>query len=90
MTENVTLQIIIGSYGALLILIISFLVRLLQQISQQQSDQEVKISGHSFMLKEIAGEKIPTIRIQIEKLDDRTEKIENRTDRIERALRNVD
>lgn len=85
--ETVTLQIVVGSYGALLVIIISFLIRLLQQLSKQQSDQEIKLSGHSFMLKEIAGEKIPTIRIEIQKLDDRADKIEHRTDKIERALK---
>lgn len=81
------LQIVIGSYGALLIIIISFLIKLLHEMNTKQNQQEVKVSGHSFRLKELEGTKIPTIVIQFEKLENRTDDLEHRADAIESQIR---
>jgi len=87
MTDTEILQqVILGAFGALLLMVMSLLVRVLWQLNDKQQQQQDTLTGHSYTIKEISGEKIPTIRIQIEKLEDRTDKIEDRTDRLEQAI----
>lgn len=76
-------QIVIGSYGGLLLVIVSFLIKLLYDMSAKQNDTDKHLSEATYVIREISGEKIPTIRIQIEKLDKRADKIEQRTGHIE-------
>ena len=84
--DNHLYQIIIGSYGGLLLLVVSLLVRILFDINKRQNEQDKKVDYVSYVVKEIKGEQIPTIRIEIKKLEDRTDDIEHRTDRLEQAV----
>lgn len=71
------LNILLSVYGTTLILIIGILVKLLWRISDKQSEHEIKMNNNNILVTKIDNQDIPTIRIQIEKLDERTDNLEH-------------
>jgi len=84
--DEAFMQILIGSYGALLLLVVSLLVKVLFKINDRQDILDKSLDKHDFIIKDITNDRIPTIRIQIQGLNDRTDDIEYRTDKLEQAI----
>lgn len=84
--DDLLIQIIVGSYGGFLLLAISILTKLLWTLSENQTKTQNEVSQYSYVINRIEGQEIPTIRIQIQKMDERTDDIEHRTDKLEAAI----
>lgn len=74
--EDSILHILLSAYGTTLVIIIGILIKILWKLSDKQSEQGLTLSNNSVILTKIENQEIPTIRIQIEKLDKRTDTLE--------------
>lgn len=81
--SDLLIQILVGSYGAFLLVVITLLIRVLINLHEKQSTQHDTIQTNKYIIREIKGEQIPTIRIEVEKLETRTDVLEHRASSLE-------
>jgi hypothetical protein len=76
--EGIILNAILGAFGATLLIVLGFLIKLLWKMSDTQTSQQLEIGKSNILITKIEDREIPTIRIQIEKLDERTDNLEHK------------